>query len=287
MRPALALLRPHQWIKNFFVFAGLLFGHAWHDPVKVTQAIAAFVAFCLLASAVYVLNDLVDREHDRQHPEKKTRPIAAGLISIPFATALGLACLVGGLALAWSRAGMHPWIFLAYLLLNIGYSFWFKHLLVIDVLVICAGFMLRLLAGTLGLGIPPSSWLLLCGLWLTLFLGFAKRRAELAALGVHGHEHRRVLAHYDAKWLDRVITLAALGTVGSYALYTISPGTVALHGTHALIFTLPPVAYGVYRYRWRLNQAGTGGDPARTTLTDPHLLGASVLWLALVVVLLS
>ncbi len=281
------LLRPHQWLKNGFVFVGLLFGHAWNDPDKVGQALAAFAAFCLLASAVYVMNDLVDREQDRLHPKKKARPLASGTVSVAAALALAAACLAVGSSVAWRWAGSAPWIFVVYVAMNIGYSLGLKHVVILDVFIIAAGFMLRILAGTLGLGIAPSQWLLLCGLMLTLFLGFAKRRAELNALLAASAGHRRVLEHYTAPMLDQFIGITAAGTVISYALYTVSAETVALHGTRGLIATVPFVLYGVLRYVWRLHHQGGGGDPAQELLTDPHLLAATAGWLLLVLALLG
>jgi 4-hydroxybenzoate polyprenyltransferase len=285
--PLLRLLRPQQWLKNGFVFVGLLFGHAWHDPVKLAQALAAFAAFCLLASAVYVMNDLADREQDRHHPKKRHRPLASGAVSVTAALMLAAICLFAGGTLAVLYAGSAPWIFLVYVLMNLAYSVWLKHVVILDVFIIAAGFMLRILAGTLGLGIAPSHWLLLCGLMLTLFLGFAKRRAELNILLEASAGHRRVLEHYTEPMLDQFITIAAAGTVISYALYTVSAETVALHGTHALIATVPFVLYGMLRYLWRLHRHGGGGDPAQELLTDPHLALASLGWLALVVFLLG
>ncbi|MBK9350332.1 MAG: decaprenyl-phosphate phosphoribosyltransferase [Sulfuritalea sp.] len=287
MPPLISLLRPHQWLKNGFVFLGLLFGHAWSDPVKLGQGLAAFAAFCLLASAVYVMNDLVDREQDRLHPKKKHRPLAAGTVGVVPAQALALACLVGGSVIAWLWAGSAPWVFAAYVLLNLGYSFGLKHVVILDVFIIAAGFMLRILAGTLGIGIAPSQWLLLCGLMLTLFLGFAKRRAELAALQEDSVGHRRVLEHYTAPMLDQFIGVTAAGTVISYALYTVSAETVAMHGTRALIATVPFVLYGMLRYLWKLHARGGGGDPAQELLRDPHLLAATAGWLLLVFLLLG
>jgi 4-hydroxybenzoate polyprenyltransferase len=265
----------------------LLFGHAWSDPVKLGQALAAFAAFCLLASAVYVMNDLIDRGQDRLHPQKKRRPLAAGTVSVNAAVALALVCLAGGGTVAWRFAGSAPWIFFAYVAMNIGYSAGLKHIVILDVFIIAAGFMLRILAGTLGLGIVPSQWLLLCGLMLTLFLAFAKRRAELDALVVDSAGHRRVLEHYTTAMLDQFIGIAAAGTVISYALYTVSAETVALHGTRSLIATVPFVLYGMLRYLWRLHARGGGGDPAQELLTDPHLLAATLAWLLLVLALLG
>ena len=195
MMPLLRLLRPHQWVKNGFVFLGLLFGHAWADPARVTLAIDAFVAFCLVSSAVYVMNDIVDRERDRAHPKKRKRPLASGTVSMAAAIVLMLVCGGAGLAMAWIGGGALPGIFFGYVALNVGYSFGLKHVVILDVFLIAAGFMLRILAGTLGIGIAPSQWLLLTGLLLTLFLGFAKRRAELSALQEDSGTHRRVLEH--------------------------------------------------------------------------------------------
>jgi 4-hydroxybenzoate polyprenyltransferase len=288
MIPALLrLLRPHQWLKNGFVFLGLLFGHAWNDPLKLGQALAAFAAFCLLASAVYVMNDLIDREQDRLHPKKKHRPLAAGTVGAGPAMGVGLLCLGAGSLLAWGLAGRAPWIFFAYVALNVAYTLGLKHVVILDVFIIASGFMLRILAGTLGIGIAPSQWLLLCGLMLTLFLGFAKRRAELNALLADSAGHRRVLEHYTAPMLDQFIGIAAAGTVISYALYTVSAETVALHGTRALIATVPFVLYGMLRYLWRLHARGGGGDPAQELLRDPHLLAATAGWLLLVLALLG
>jgi 4-hydroxybenzoate polyprenyltransferase len=285
--PALIrLLRPHHWLKNGFVFVGLLFGHAWHDAPKVEQALAAFAAFCLLASAVYVMNDLLDREQDKRHPHKRHRPRAAGAVSVPAAITLALLCLLGGGLLAVLYAGGAPWIFLAYVAMNIAYSLGLKHVVILDVFIIAGGFMLRILAGTLGLGIAPSHWLLLCGLMLTLFLGFAKRLAELNALQKDSGGHRRVLEHYTGPMLDQFISITAAGTVISYALYTVSAETLAVQGTRGLILTVPPVLYGMLRYLWRLHRQGGGGDAAQELLTDPHLLAAVIGWLVLVLVLL-
>ncbi|MCK9285582.1 MAG: decaprenyl-phosphate phosphoribosyltransferase [Rhodocyclaceae bacterium] len=281
------LLRPHQWVKNGFVLVGLLFGHAWTDPLKLQQGLWAFAAFCLLSSAVYVFNDLLDREQDRLHPKKRHRPLASGAVALPAALALLTACLLCGLAIAFTRAGSAPWVFVAYLVINGIYSLGAKHVVVLDVFLIAAGFMLRLLAGTLGLGIQPSQWLLLCGLMLTLFLGFAKRRAELAAVADDPAAHRRVLEDYSEAMLDQFTTVAAACAVVSYSLYTVSPETVALHGSTHLLLTLPFVLYGMFRYLFLLHKRGGGGDTASDLLTDPHLILAVAGWLATVLAVLT
>ena len=287
MLPLIKLMRPHQWLKNGFVLAGLLFGHAWGDPIKLSQAMFAFAAFCMLASAVYVMNDIIDREQDRAHPKKKLRPLAAGTVSLPVAVVLMLVCLATATALVAIGGNQTPWLFAAYFVINIAYSFGLKHVVILDVFLISAGFMLRILVGTIGIGVAPSHWLLLCGLLLTLFLGFAKRRAELEALDEGSADHRRVLDDYTIELLDSFISIVAAGTLVSYALYTVSAETIALHGTRQLILTLPFVLYGMLRYLWRLHRRSGGGDPAQELLTDPHLLLATLGWVAMVLAILA
>ena len=287
MFPLIKLLRPHQWLKNGFVLAGLLFGHAWNDPLKLTQALLAFAAFCVLASAVYVMNDLIDAKQDRLHPKKRSRPLAAGTVSQEAALTLMLVCLIAAVGFVVVAQNQSPWLFAAYFVINIAYSFGLKHVVILDVFLISAGFMLRILVGTLGIGIAPSHWLLLCGLLLTLFLGFAKRRAELEALDEGSSDHRRVLDDYTIELLDHFISIVAAGTLVAYALYTVSGDTMALHGSRQLIFTVPFVLYGMLRYLWRLHRCSGGGDPAHELLTDPHLLLATVGWLAMVVAILA
>ena len=283
----LKLLRPHQWIKSGFVFVGLLFGHAWGDTALVASVFLAATAFALAASAVYVFNDYLDRERDRAHPEKCQRPLASGAISAREALLLGALCLVSALMLAFGVSKVVLAIVVVYLLLNVGYSLGLKHVVLLDVFIISAGFMLRILAGTLGVGVAPSHWLLLCGLLVTLFLGFAKRRAELAALEKRGASHRQVLDDYDLVLLDKLIGICAAGTLVTYSLYTMSPETVAMHGTAGLVYSVPCVIYGLFRYLFLLHQRGGGGDPAAVLLGDRHLLGAFVAWLAVVVAALG
>lgn len=287
LSPYLRLLRPHQWVKNGFVFVGLIFSRGWEQPALVAQVVLAAVAFSLAASCIYVFNDLADRERDRQHPTKRHRPIASGAVGVPQAVGLGALCLVAGLVLA-SQVSWGVFAVVAiYLLINGAYSLGLKHVAVLDVFIIAAGFMLRILAGTLGVGIAPSAWLLLCGLMLTLFLGFAKRRAELDALAGKAGSHRKVLNDYDPAMLDQFITISAGAAIVSYSLYTVAPETVALHGSRYLIYTVPFVVYGIFRYLFLLHRRGGGGDPAAELLRDKHLLVAFLGWLGAVVGLLA
>lgn len=281
-RDLVRLLRPHHWVKNGFVLAGLLFGHAWGEPATVAAALAATLAFCLASSAVYAFNDAHDAARDREHPEKSARPVARGAITPRAAQALAALLAAAALALAAWAGWLVATLVLAYVTLNAAYSLGLKRVPVLDVFIIAAGFMLRLLAGTWGIGIEPSRWLLACGFLLTLFLGFAKRRAELDRLADDAGQHRAVLESYSLEFLDRAVFACAIGMVITYALYTIAETTVALHGTERLIWTLPWVLLGTFRYLFRLHRRGGGGDPAQELLRDPLLAAAAIGWVVTV-----
>lgn len=280
-RQLIRLMRPHQWVKNGFVLVGLIFGHIWDQQLLVTQILYAAAAFCLVASAIYVINDIADRENDRNHPTKSQRPIAAGQVSIPMAITLALALLAlgGGLGLQASVSVLAILVF--YLALNLGYSFGLKTIVILDVFIVSAGFMLRIFAGTLGVGIQPSKWLLLCSLMLTLFLGLCKRRSEIHSLADGRAAHRSVLAQYDPALLDLLIGISAACVLMSYGLYTMSEETIAVHQTSNLIYTLPFVIYAMFRYIYSLHRFSTGGDPAKEIFRDPHIIVASLAWLIL------
>lgn len=288
LRDYLRLARPYQWVKNGFVFAGVLFGHGWKDADLVTGAILLFIAFCCMSSAVYSVNDIADRRADREHPVKRTRPVAGGRVSVTAAAVFAAVLALLGLGLAARVSPLALAIVAGYAALNAGYSAGLKHVAVLDVFIIASGFMLRLLAGTAGLGIEPSRWLLLCGFLGTLFLGFAKRRAELVSdADSDPAAARRSLESYTPALLDRMIGICAAGSLVAYGLYTIDPVTVGMHGTDRLIATLPLVAYGLFRYVFVLYRRGGGGDPTLEFLRDPHLVGASAAWLALTVGLIA
>lgn len=281
-RDLLLLLRPHHWVKNGFVLAGLLFGHGWGDPHYVAAALVAALAFCLASSAVYAFNDAQDAVHDREHPEKRNRPVARGAITPRAAQGIALLLAVAALGIAFAAGVRVAAIVAAYIVLTAAYSLGLKHVAVLDVFIIAAGFMLRILAGTWGIGIEPSRWLLACGFLLTLFLGFAKRRAELDRLADDAGQHRAVLEDYSLAFLDRAVFACALGMVVTYALYTVAETTVALHGTERLIWSLPWVLLGTFRYLFRLHYRGGGGDPAQELLRDPLLAAAALGWVATV-----
>lgn len=283
----IGLLRPQQWIKNAFVLVGLVFGHAYRDSALLFAAAMATAAFCLASGAVYALNDARDAAQDRDHPDKRDRPVARGAVLPREALALSALTATAALLLAASTGWLLAAIVAAYLVLNAAYTLGLKRIAVIDVVVIAAGFMLRLLAGTLGIGIEPSNWLLACGFLLTLFLGFAKRRAEIARLAGDAGRHRAVLEAYSVGFLDKAILLCAAGMVAAYAWYTLAAETARLHGTGNLVLTLPWVLLGTLHYLYRLRQRGGGGDPTEELLRDPWLAAAVAGWLATVLWLIG
>ncbi len=272
-RSLVVLMRPHQWLKNVFVFAGLLFSPNWRDGALMGPILSAFAAFCCFSSLVYIINDWRDRSSDAQHPEKRLRPLASGAVPLSLAFVLASALLFAGLGLA---AGNTPLLGLlaVYVALNLAYSWGLKHVPVVDVSIIASGFMLRLLAGTLAVGIPPSRWLLLTGLFIALFLGFSKRKAESfhdAAL------QRHVMQHYPASLLDTYVAVTMTATLMTYSLYATSPETLLLHGER-LVYTVPVVIFGMLRYAYQV-QRGRGEDVARDLLRDPWILLALMFWL--------
>lgn len=273
------LLRPNQWVKNIFVFIGLLFGHAWHDLSLVYSVVAAFIAFSCVASFIYVINDIADLETDRQHPKNRLRPLAAGAVSMGAAITLAAIFLVFGLSLGILSSYRVLIFLLIYIVINLLYSFRLKQIVIIDVFIIAAGFMLRIFAGTLGIGIPPSKWLLLCGFMITLFLGLTKRRAEMMSLADNKSAQRKVLAHYTPVLLDKMISITAASVIISYSLYTMSPDTIRIHQTESLIYTVPFVTYGIFRYIFLLHYQQWGDEPSRELGRDPHILGAVAAWL--------
>jgi HAD superfamily hydrolase (TIGR01490 family) len=281
------LMRPHQWVKNSFVFVGLLFGHAWAVPELVLGALLAFGGFCLTASAVYVINDFADRERDQVHPKKRHRPLASGRVTPAAALVLAGALTLCGLALATLASPVAGALVGFYALMNLGYSFSLKNVVILDVFIIAAGFILRILAGTLGIGIAPSQWLLVCSLFLTLFLGFTKRRSELLSVGADFIIHRKALLHYNAQLLDKMISVCAAAALMSYSLYTMSPATASMHGTENLVYTIPFVAYGMFRYLHLLHAKHAGGDASREVVKDPHLLVTVLAWGVTTVLLIS
>jgi HAD superfamily hydrolase (TIGR01490 family) len=287
IRDIIKLMRPHQWAKNGFVFIGVLFGHAWTDPKTLGAAVLAACAFCLVASAIYVINDLADRERDRVHPKKRNRPLASGRVSVRAALIVAALLAAGAAGIAWAASHAVLGIVAGYAVMNLAYTYSLKSIVILDVFVIAAGFILRILAGTLGIGIAPSQWLLVCSLFLTLFLGFTKRRSELLVVGSEFLIHRKALLHYNPQLLDKMIGVCAAAALMSYSLYTMSPATVHAHGTENLIYTIPFVAYGLFRYLYLLHTRHAGGDTARDLARDPHLIATVLGWAATTALLIA
>jgi 4-hydroxybenzoate polyprenyltransferase len=265
------LLRPRQWVKNAFVCAGIVFGGHLHDARLLMGVALAVVSFSLMGSSVYVLNDYLDREADREHPDKRNRPLASGEVTPRQGFVAALLCLSASVAAAWFADIRVLVLVLVYLGINTAYSLRLKHQPVIDVFCISTGFMLRILAGTWGLRIPPSGWLLLTGMFITLFLGFAKRRAEWMD-AARSHTRRPVLDLYSAELLDTFLSIVATGTVLAYGLYTLDPQTIALHHTDKLIYTLPFVLFGLFRYLFLLHGQKKGENPSADVFTDPQII---------------
>lgn len=278
-------LRPAQWAKNAFVLAPLVFAHRLEEPRLLAAAALAFVAFCAASSAVYLVNDLADREQDRQHPVKRLRPIAAGALPAP---AAWVAALVLAAAAALAATRLDPLFgvcLAAYVALNLLYTFWLKHIVILDVMSISAGFVLRVMAGAAAIGVVVSSWLLLCTTFVALFLAFSKRRHELMLLADTAASQRRVLDQYSPTFLDQMINVTTASTVICYALYAVAPETAARLGTRYLIATLPLVLYGIFRYLYLLYQRPGPRNPTEAILRDAPFLANLALWAGLVVAL--
>ncbi len=276
-RGLVKLVRPNQWVKNFFVLAALLFsGKALEWPAQRAAALA-FVAFCLVASSVYVINDLIDRDADRAHPSKRFRPLVTGAVSVPAAVVLAAIMLSASLLIAWSVGLPLLACLVTYLLLNALYSLWLKHVVILDVFAISAFFVLRLLGGAAAVGVRPSVWLVLCGGLLALYLGFAKRRHELVLLGDASADHRAVLSRYSIPFLDQLSVVLLAVIIVSYIMYTLESDTARLVGGERLSYSTVFVLYGVIRYLYLVNRR-LDGNPTDTLLTDKGLLAACALW---------
>lgn len=279
-------LRPSQWTKNLFVFAGLIFGQQLMNPAAAATAVAAFLVFCALSGVVYLINDVHDREADRQHPTKLHRPIASG--AVPPRAALAAAAVIGAGAVAasfWINSGFGI-VAVCYLLLLGFYSMSLKHVVILDVLALSGGFVLRALGGALAVNVEFSHWLLLLMLLLALFLALSKRRAELVALADGATAHRRILAEYSPYLLDQMIGVVTASTLLAYAFYTISPETVQKFGTNRLVWTVPFPLYGIFRYLYLVHQRAGGGNPSETLLEDRPILACVALWGAAVILIL-
>jgi 4-hydroxybenzoate polyprenyltransferase len=277
----IASLRPRQWTKNLFVFAGVIFSQQLLTP-RIWLAAAAFAIFCLLSGATYLLNDVVDMEKDRLHPAKRHRPVASGALSRPAALAIGVVLLLACLVLAFALSFRFGLVATSYGLLLAAYSVWFKHMVILDVLVLAIGFVLRAVAGAVAVDVDISGWLLICTLLVALFLALGKRRHESLTLRETAADHRPILAEYSEGFLDQMIAVVTACTVTAYALYTMSPETVARFHTRFLPVTLLFVLYGILRYLYLLYHRELGGNPSDLVLGDRALLVNTLLWVLVV-----
>jgi 4-hydroxybenzoate polyprenyltransferase len=282
----IASLRPRQWTKNLLVFAGLIFSRGLHEPALVARSAVAFVLFCLLSGAIYLINDVMDAERDRAHPQKRHRPVASGRLPPGVALVGGIGLLIGAAAASFLLGVPFGVVATAYAVLLSAYSAGLKHVVIVDTLIIAAGFVLRALAGVVALGIEPSYWLLLCTILLALFLTFGKRRHEILALEAGAADHRPILSEYTPQLLDQMIAVVTASTVMAYALYTMAPDTQVRLGTTRLPITIPFVLYGIFRYLYLLYRRELGGNPSELFLTDRALLLDVALWSAAVIAIL-
>ena len=267
------LIRVPQWIKNLFVFVPLLFSLHLFDKDYFLTTLYAFIVFSLASSLVYVVNDIIDIESDKKHPTKRNRPLASGTISIKnaFIIAVVLAVVVFIILLSFNIEFVIFFFF--FIVLNILYSFWFKHVVILDVFSIAAGFTIRVLAGAVVIAVPVSSWLILTTIFISLFLGVMKRHSELL-LVTKGEDasSRKVLSQYSLNFADHMATVAAAGVIICYALYTVSERTVNIFETENLIYTTPFVVYGIFRYMYLEYISNKGDNTTKTVFTDAQMI---------------
>jgi 4-hydroxybenzoate polyprenyltransferase len=279
-------MRPRQWTKNVLVLAGLIFSRSVLNPVLVYRAIGAFFAFCLLSSAVYIINDLKDIASDRNHPTKRFRPLASGQLKPSIAVAAAVILVISAFALSLFLGKTFALVGLIYFALLTLYSFLFKRIVILDVLVLSSGFVLRAIAGAVAIDVFISSWLLTCTIFLALFLSLSKRRNEIVVLGPQASQHREILAEYSLALLDQFIAIVTACALISYSLYTADDATIARLGTENLVYTIPFVIFGIFRYLYLVHQKSLGGSPDRVLIEDRPELINSILWLTAVIVII-
>jgi 4-hydroxybenzoate polyprenyltransferase len=283
----LRLVRPKQWIKNAFVLAPLVFSREMFEAGPLLATLRATVAFCLTASSIYIINDLSDVESDRAHPAKRSRPLAAGTITPSQAYVLLAVLVTLTVLVVFDMAGRFQLVLAAYAIMNLAYSVKLKDIVLLDVFIIAAGFMLRVLGGAFAIEVQVSSWIVLCTLFLSLFLGFAKRRGELIVVHqTRPKAERKVLISYRVSFIDQMLTIAAAGTVISYALYTVAPRTIEVFGTEKMIYTTVFVTYGMFRYLYLIHMTDSTENPTNAVTSDLPIVIVTVLWILTCVALI-
>ncbi|MCP2518938.1 decaprenyl-phosphate phosphoribosyltransferase [Candidatus Aminicenantes bacterium AC-708-M15] len=279
-------MRPNQWIKNLFIFAPLIFSQNIFNFPLLFKNIFAFIIFCLISGSLYIFNDLKDLEEDRLHPIKSKRPIASGRLKKQ--TAITSFIIISFTSFIFS-AFLNKYFILIlsfYFLLQLSYSLYLKHVVILDIFVIATGFLIRVVAGALAIQVYISSWLLICTGLLALFLAINKRRYELLFLKDDAQTHRPVLKEYNPYLLDQMTAAVTASTIIAYCLYTISEETVTKFGTKNLMFTIPFVLYGIFRYLYLIHHKGKGGSPEKLIITDKPLLLDILLWILVAVIVL-
>lgn len=276
LRAIIRSMRPKQWAKSIFLFTALVFDGKLFDVPPLTRTLAGGVLFSLLASAVYIINDISDIESDRKHPQKRHRPIASGIVPQPVAWVVGVGLVILAMPLAYGLEPSFAVIGLLYLALNLAYSIWFKHIPLLDVLVLASFYVLRVQAGVTLIDVKRfSPWLYVVTTLFALFIGLGKRRAELSLLAKEANRHRSVLDGYTVELLDQLITIVSGTTIVAYSLYTFSAPN--LPDNHIMMLTIPFVLYGLFRYLY-LIQMGQGGAPEEIAFTDRPLQASIFLW---------
>jgi 4-hydroxybenzoate polyprenyltransferase len=278
-------MRPRQWVKNVFVFAAAVFDHRLSDPDAAVRVSTAFVLFCMLSSAVYLLNDVADREVDRLHPTKRKRPVASGRLPVGLALAaavvLAVVALGGGFLLSPRFAAVAG----LYLASNLAYSLGLKRVVILDVMLVSTGFLLRAWAGAVVIDVAMSHWLVLCTALISLFLGFVKRRQEIVTLD-RAAEQRPILREYSLPFLDQMIAIVTASTILAYSLYAFSPEVAEKLGTRWMGLTIPFVLFGIFRYLYLVHQRDEGDNPTALVLSDVPLLATVLLWGATTLIVL-
>ncbi len=283
-RALLVSLRPKQWTKNGLLFLALVFARSLGDLHALETSGLAFLDFCLLASVTYLVNDLVDLEQDRQHPTKRKRPIASGQVPRNLASLTAVVLLATALGLAAALGTNFAFMALLYLALTFSYSFWLKHMVIVDVLALAAGFVLRAAAGAVAIAVPISPWLYVCTMLGALFLAIGKRRHELVLLDSSATSHRRILQEYNLALLDQMISVVTSATVIAYSLYSFSAENLPRNG--AMMLTVPFLLYGIFRYLYLIHVKGVGGAPEDLLLSDRHLVAAVFGWSVISILIL-
>jgi 4-hydroxybenzoate polyprenyltransferase len=273
LRAAIVSLRPRQWSKNLLLFAGIVFAAKLGDAVRWAEAFAAFGAFCAASSAAYLVNDVLDAEHDRRHPVKRARPIARGELSVRAALLLAAALAVVAFGVTAVLGGWSPLYLAGFLALQAAYSLRLKHVVIIDVMAIGALFVIRAAAGAEAVDVRISPWLLLCTALLALFLGLAKRRGELTLVGAQATPGRPVLEGYSLALVDQLVSVVAASTVIAYSLYTFTA-----RDSKAMMITIPFVLFGVLRYLLLVHRDDLGEEPEQVLLADAPILVCIGLW---------